>query len=62
MLLVITIITLLGFGLLVVALVLIVCFSQRWIDEYQARRGRGRGGPSAAELYMDSVRAKDKSG
>lgn len=48
--------TLLGFALLMGVLILVLRFSQRWIDEYYAKKGVT--GPSAAELYMESLREK----
>ncbi len=50
--------TLLGFALLMGVLILVLRFSQRWIDEYYAKKGKGAAGPSAAELYMESLREK----
>jgi len=50
--------TLLGFALLMGVLILVLRFSQRWIDEYYAKKGKGVTGPSAAELYMESLREK----
>ncbi|MEA3346387.1 MAG: hypothetical protein U9Q78_09155 [Chloroflexota bacterium] len=49
---------LLGFVLLIGALILVLRFSQRWIDEYYAKKGKGRTGPSAAELYRESLKEK----
>jgi len=60
LILLIPLIALLGFVLLIAAVVLVFRFSQRWIDEYYARKGEGPAGPSAAELYMDSLRRKNK--
>jgi len=58
LILLILVIALLGFALLIAAVVLVLRFSQRWIDEYYARQGEGRGGPSAAEVYMDSLKKR----
>ena len=60
LMLLILLIALLGFALLIAAVVLVLRFSQRWIDEYYARQEKGPAGPSAAELYMESLREKRK--
>jgi len=58
--LLILVMALLGFALLIAAVVLVLRFSQRWIDQYYARKGEGRRGPSAGQLYMDSLREKKR--
>ena len=58
LILMIILITLLGFALLIAAVVVVLHFSQRWIDEYYARKGEGHAGPSAAELYMDDLKKR----
>lgn len=58
LILLVLLIALLGFALLMAAVVLVIRFSQRWIDEYQARQGKEHGGPSAADLYMESLKKK----
>ena len=56
----ILVIALLGFAMLIAAVALVIRLSQRWIDEYQAKQGRRHGGPSAADLYSESLRKPDR--
>lgn len=60
LILLILLIALLGFALLMATVVLVIRFSQKWIDEYQARQGKEHGGSSAADLYMESLRKREQ--